>query len=71
MKKFYVVVIGHIGRLLDPEKDCQIAKSEKDAISICKNTPDPYKDDVGYLEVITNKNVSPLIIKKLALAQIW
>ena len=71
MKKFYVVVIGNIGRLLDPEKDCQIAKNRKDAISMCENTPDPYKDDVGYVEVVTNKNISPLIIKKLALAQIW
>lgn len=28
MKNFFVVIHGHIGRLLDPITDCKIAKNE-------------------------------------------
>lgn len=68
LKNFYVVVHGHIGRLLDPETDCKIAKSEKDAISMCEKDE---HGDTGYVKVRLNKNVSYLYVKKIALAEMW
>ena len=67
MKKFYVCINGHIGRLLDPS-NCIVAKNENEAIEICKK--DKF-ENTGYLVVTTNKNVSDLYIKKIALAMIW
>lgn len=67
MRKFYVCIKGHVGRLLDPS-DCIIAKNKSEAISICENDK---SNDTGYVVVKTNKNTSDLYIKKIALAMIW
>lgn len=68
MKISYVVIHGHIERLLDPEIDCKIAKNQKDAILMCKKDKD---GDTGYIKVRLNQNVSNLYVKKIALAEIW
>ena len=67
MKEFYVCIKGHVGRLLDPS-DCIIAKNKKEAIAICEKDN---SKDTGFIVVETNKNVSELYIKKIALAMIW
>ena len=67
MKEFYVCIKGHVGRLLDPS-DCIIAKNKKEAIAICEKDE---SKDTGFIVVETNKNVSNLYIKKIALAMIW
>ncbi len=68
MKNFFVVIHGHIGRLLDPITDCKIAKNEKEAIAICNKDKE---GDTGYIKVRLNKKVSDLYVKKIALAEIW
>lgn len=67
MKTFYIVIHGHIGRLLDPS-DCIIAKNQSEAIALCKADPD---GDTEFLKLRLNKKVSTLYIKKIALATIW
>ena len=67
MRKFYVCIKGHVGRLLDPS-DCIIIKNKKEAIAICEKDK---SKDTGFIVVETNKNVSDLYIKKIALAMIW
>lgn len=68
MKNFYVVIHGHIGRLLNPITDCRIAKNEEEAIAICESDQD---GDTEYMKIRLNKKVSDLYVKKIALAEIW
>lgn len=68
MKNFFVVIHGHVGRLLNPETDCMIAKNEKEAITMCEADQDR---DTGYIKIRLNRKVSELYVKKIALAEIW
>lgn len=68
MKNFFVVIHGYMGRLLNPETDCRIAKNEKEAIVMCEADQD---GDTGYIKIRLNKKVSELYVKKIALAEIW
>ena len=68
MRNFFVVIHGHIGRLLSPETDCRIAKNEKEATAICEADQN---GDTGYIKIRLNKKVSELYVKKIVLAEIW
>lgn len=61
MKNFFVVIHGHIGRLLDPITDCKIAKNEKEAIAICNKDKE---GDTGYIKVRLNKKCLTYTLKR-------
>lgn len=67
MRTRYVVIHGHIGRLLD-EEDCKVVKTLKKALELCE--ADEYGDTI-YLKMRVDKNVTEETLIKRALHEIW